>query len=83
MPARDAEREQVMQQSVTQSLGGGDDRPGALDGLVDSVEDRCDVVAALAGVGGGWGVNGTLSALILRETCYPTLSFCNSIPAAV
>ena len=49
MPARDAEREQVVQQSVAQSLGGGDYRLGALDGLVDSVEDGGD--ASLLGKG--------------------------------
>ena len=56
MPARDAEREQVVQQSVTQSLGGGDGRLGALDGLVDSVEDGGD--ASL--LGKGWEEEGLL-----------------------
>ena len=38
VPARDAAGEQLVEQGVAQGLGGGDDRLGALDGLVDGVQ---------------------------------------------
>ena len=42
VPAGDAAGEQFVEQGVAQAFGGGDDRLGAFDGLVDGVQHGGD-----------------------------------------